>query len=556
MEEDKLQTEPQQTKLNTETDAVNPDKTNELDNTASGALTPEHKPQKKRSITVFLKWFLIVLCSLGILMGVFVWWLFYFRHFNFGHKGGDIGLIKAGIFEGTLNQFAPALDSNDSTLYLNRQMFEGLVRFEDKTNITPLLATSWRNPDPKTWIFTLKDGVHFHTGNILEPKDVVYSYEQYKQNSSFDYVTATIKSVTAISNHEVKIVTTTVDPVLLNRLVDMFIVDSSANGKADPRYGTGPYEQKPHTTATASHIELSGFREYHLAPVHVKEIHVTVYPEDQLSQVTKDFLLGRLNIVGFVPSEVMDTAQSLNFKSGSKEDSSVYEIGFNTKKVGSPVQKLKVRQAIRDAIDVPMLLKAIGRDKTGTLANQVLTPDIPGYNPDIQNQTVNKEEARKLLAEAGYGQGAHITLTVFSAAEDAGREIARQLEEVGIMVDLDVRDDVAKLQQDLQNGQLEAFYYAETTSLLDGSDVLSKVAQTANYDNPQFKENLTKSNGTLEAGKRLGYLEEASNLLVDDVVAVPLYSNKSLWIMDKAYDMPEDTLVSGLGVYIYKTTLP
>src|SRR5579875_2077461 len=42
---------------------------------------------------------------------------------------------------------------------------EPLIWFNEATSQNePLLATSWTNPDPNTWVFILRQGVKFHDG--------------------------------------------------------------------------------------------------------------------------------------------------------------------------------------------------------------------------------------------------------------------------------------------------------------------------------------------------------------------------------------------------------
>lgn len=499
---------------------------------------------------------MLVIALLTVFVLSLAAWI-YTRHLNitFGSNNKDVGIIRAAVFEGDLSQFAPTMGNDDATLYLNRQMFEGLVRFEDQTKITPWLATSWSNPDDMTWIFKLKQGVKFHTGNIMTAKDVVYSYNQIKQNSAYSYVFSTIKDVQAMGDYQVKIITKTVDPVLINRLADMFIIDSTAAGKADPVYGTGPYQIKPGTTALKDQINLIAFPDYHGGHVYTHELQVHVYSGQDSANTALGFLRGSLNLIGFVPAGVVSTAKTLRFHINSKDDPSVYMLQLNTQKKDSPLANLKIRQAIYQAIDVPSLLEAIGRSDTGTIANQVLSPLIPGYNPDIQRPAQNIDAARQLVKEAGYSSGAAITLSVYSAAADAGKEIARQLAAIGINVKLDVRDDVSQLAADQTAGKLEATYFAEGSSIVDASDVFGALVGDA-YKNPAAEALMQKADNTFNSVQRLNDLKQVSQILATDVAVVPLYTNRLQWVTDKAYVMPQDELTNGFGVYLSKVQMP
>lgn len=514
-------------------------------------------PYKKHKKHLILRTFLIIAALIVfVIVSLFAW--IYLRHVNitFGSNNKDVGIIRAAVFEGDMSQFAPKLGSDDPTLYLNRQIFEGLVRFEDQTKITPWLATSWNNPDDMTWIFTLKQNVKFHTGNTMTAKDVVYSFDQLKQNSNYGYVFSTIKSVEAVGDDKVKITTKTPDPILINRLADMFIIDSTADGKADPIYGTGPYLLKPGTTATKNQINLVAFPDYHGGHIYTREVQVNVYSGEDTAGTALGFLKGNLNLIGFVPSGVVSTAKTLRFNINSKDDPSVYMIQFNTLKKGSPLANLKIRQAIYQTVDVPTLLDAIGRSDTGTISKQVIPPLIPGYNPDITRPNHDLDAARQLVKDAGYPNGTSFTLSVYSAAQDAGKEIARQLGQVGITVKLDVRDDVTQIAADQAAGKLEASYFAEGSSIVDASDVFQTVADGHNYANSAINSLMKQADSTFNPAQRLDDLKQVSKLLADDVAVVPLYTNRLQWITDKAYVMVQDELSNGFGVYLYKVQMP
>src|SRR5271167_4873017 len=56
-------------------------------------------------------------------------------------------------------------------------IFDALVRKDERYNLVPWLATTWEQPDPLTWVFHLRDGVHFQDGRPLEAEDVVWTIE-------------------------------------------------------------------------------------------------------------------------------------------------------------------------------------------------------------------------------------------------------------------------------------------------------------------------------------------------------------------------------------------
>ncbi|OZB80041.1 MAG: ABC transporter substrate-binding protein, partial [Microbacterium sp. 14-71-5] len=74
--------------------------------------------------------------------------------------------------------YAPNLDVvtdwDPATSYSNEirvmgNVYETLTRYNTTTKkVEPLLATSWKSSDDgRTWTFTLRDGVKFHSGRTL-----------------------------------------------------------------------------------------------------------------------------------------------------------------------------------------------------------------------------------------------------------------------------------------------------------------------------------------------------------------------------------------------------
>jgi peptide/nickel transport system substrate-binding protein len=83
----------------------------------------------------------------------------------------------------------------------------------------------------------------------------------------------------------------------------------------------------------------------------------------------------------------------------------------------SPLSDVKVRQAVAYAIDQDALIAAItyGLGKT----TQQLFPFGPFMNPDVVGYPYNPDEARRLLDEAGYGEGLTLTLTYNEGTQES-----------------------------------------------------------------------------------------------------------------------------------------
>ncbi len=82
--------------------------------------------------------------------------------------------------------FDPALWDSSSTSNVTRQIFSGLIGFQrGSSELKPELATAWQvSPDARTFTFSLRRGVAFHTTPYFRPSrplnadDVVFSFSR------------------------------------------------------------------------------------------------------------------------------------------------------------------------------------------------------------------------------------------------------------------------------------------------------------------------------------------------------------------------------------------
>src|SRR6218665_1838795 len=63
-------------------------------------------------------------------------------------------------------------------------VYESLVRFDDKLKIEPALAESWKITTPMVWRFNLRRGVKFHNGEAFGADDVVFTWARVNSPGS------------------------------------------------------------------------------------------------------------------------------------------------------------------------------------------------------------------------------------------------------------------------------------------------------------------------------------------------------------------------------------
>lgn len=458
----------------------------------------------------------------------------------------DIPVFRYSVLSGPLNTFYPAHSTNVDEIVLNEQIFEGLVTYRDK-KLVPNLATAWTNPEETTWLFDLKKDVKFHSGRTMTAKDVVASVDQLKQNELGDIYASTIKSVEAIGDYRVKIITDGPDPILLNRLVYVYIVDSASDEKNSPLNGTGPYTLKAGTQPTETNIVLSAFDDYHGGRAYIRELELKVIEEDEkVAEALKD---GSANLGSFSVPEALNTYRD-QFRALYVNDPTVFGLYLNHLRTG-PLQNLKVRQAMYHAIDINAFLKNI--ETTGTPASQLVVDDIPGYNDEIKRLNYDPKRSRELLAEAGYPKGFTLEFTYLekiSVLQAVAKELERQFKEVGITLK---HDPIPRGTDKFTEGLTQSYYLGYASDLLDMSDVIGGTLQTKNYNNPEVNELSQEANKVFDAPQRAVLLRRLSKKIMDDIAFIPLFNGKAGYLLDKPYVLNIDIPAASYpGVYFWR----
>ena len=104
------------------------------------------------------------------------------------------GCGKGGFSKGSQAQkssvFTYALNNNITTLDpgkvqdvdltdVIRNVYEGLVEYDENNKLVPRLAEKWEVKDGgKTYVFTLRKGVRFHNGRELKADDFKWTFER------------------------------------------------------------------------------------------------------------------------------------------------------------------------------------------------------------------------------------------------------------------------------------------------------------------------------------------------------------------------------------------
>jgi peptide/nickel transport system substrate-binding protein len=369
-------------------------------------------------------------------------------------------LADIPLFDGAPDQ------GTEGIRFAGYTVFDSLVEWDlDQTEsakkLRPALATEWSiSPTDNTrWIFKLRHGVKFQDGSDFNADAVVFTFDRATKESSPEFdATAqrqvmpfieSVKSIKKIDDYTVEVDTKHPDAFLPFSLAQFLIVSPAqweklgrdwSKFRNDPS-GTGPWKLAllvPHQRA-----ELVANTDYWDKSRIPKLDRLVLLPLPEASARAAAILSGRVDWAESPPPETIDRMKKSGIVISTTALPQFWPYTLSLLP-DSPFHDIRVRKAINLAIDrdgMVKLLRGLARPSIGNFP-----PDSPWYgNPSFKIR-YDPEEAKRLLAEAGYGPGHPLNLKFAISTAGSGQMyplvmnefVQENLRAVGVNLDLQV----------------------------------------------------------------------------------------------------------------------
>jgi oligopeptide transport system substrate-binding protein len=472
----------------------------------------------------------------------------------------DLVIIN-GIEPETLD---PALIQGVAEMRITSALFEGLTRLNPKTALPePGLAARWEmSPDGLTYTFHLRSNLVWSTGEPITAGDVVYSWiraltpatasiyagQLFYLTNAEDFNAGRITDPSLVGVHAIDPLTVRVElnsPTAFFLDLCAFQTLAVVPRQAIEKYGDNWLMERPVPSSGAytlvtwrlnDKIRLRRNPRYWDA-ANTKTELVDFLPIGSPTTALNLYETGAADIVwdkAMVPAELLDVLlKRPDFH--SYPILGTYFIRCNVTK--KPFDDPRVRRALALAIDKERLTTKIMR--AGELpADHFTPPGIAGYQPP-KGPGCNPEEARRLLAEAGYpgGKGFPRFEYMFNAAAGGAAKIHEQVavelqqmwrDELGI--DMELRQvewkvflaDEDKLDYELDRASWIGDYNDPDTFLnLFMSD---NANNRTGWKNARYDGLMREADRQVDPAKRERLLQEAETMLIrDESPVIPLF---------------------------------
>ena len=351
-----------------------------------------------------------------------------------------------------------SLSSDPTSLFLPRaadrtasnaawSLYNSLVWIDDNGEVVPALAERWEvSEDGTEYVFYLREGVSFHNGEPFTAESVLATWETGKDPSN-DYasVYAEADSVEVLDDYTVRITTPEPNAAFMTRLATSwgmvppeYIREVGIDGFERDPVGTGPFRFVSRTAGDRVVTEANpDYWEEGLPKVERLVYRVIPDASTRLAAIQT----GEIHIANRLTADQVATLERLaDVEVVSYLNDRVYYVGFKNigAGVGTPLEDVRVRQALNYATNRPGIVQAIFAGQANEIAGFVVEGNL-GYDPELmQPYPYDLERARELLAEAGYPDGFDIAMGCpadgYININEVCLAIQRSLAQVGVEV--------------------------------------------------------------------------------------------------------------------------
>jgi oligopeptide transport system substrate-binding protein len=486
-------------------------------------------------------------------------------------------IFNINLDEG-LTSLDPAFCRNHNTIWMDNQIYNGLVQINDSLKTTPCIAKNWEiSADGKVYTFHLRNDVNFQDdshfkngiGRKVIAKDFCYSFSRLvdpKVASSGSWIFSDKitgkQAFEALNDSTFRITLKQPFAPFITMLTAQYcsvvpheVVEFYGKDFRSHPVGTGPFKFKYWKEGEVM-VLLKNEKYWEKdstgkALPYLDAMRATFIDDKQTSFM--EFIKKNLDffndIDGSYRDDILTKSGHITQKYNGKF---VLQTGpyLNTMYLGmlvdttlpivkhSPLRILKIRQAINYAIDKQKLIKYL-RNSLGTPGNQGFVPaGMPGFSEtDVKGYSFNPAKSRQLLAEAGYPDGKNmpaITLTTTVAYHNLIEYIQGELERAGIKTRIEVTQGASLREMVAKNG-INFFYGSWIADYPDGENYLSlfysknKIPFGPNYtgfNNAEFDKLFEQAYHVKSDDERYALYRKMDNIIMSNAPVVVLYYDK------------------------------
>lgn len=442
-----------------------------------------------------------------------------------------------------------------------RDLFEGLVSANPDGSIAPRLAESWQQKDNTVWTFHLRPGITWSDGTAITAGDVVWSWQRLvdpktlspyaSYPGSMHIVNAEeiaqgkkapdALGVKALDDRTLQVTLTQPNAVFLSMLdhyvmvpIDPVLVKRFGEKWIQPAHIVTSGAYKPVQWVVNERIVAERNAKY-WDNEHTVINKVTYLPITSEASDVNRYKAGEIDIVYTVPiNQFAQLKTTLGSELNVSPQLATGYYQFNTTK--APFNDARVRLALNMGLDKDIIAgKVLGQGQIP--AWLVSQPEIGGVKinePEYASWPREKRlaEAKKLLAEAGFGENHPLSFNLLYNTSESLKRVAiaaSSMWKKNLGVEAKLQNQEWKTMLDtMHTGNFDVVRYSWIADYDDASSFLNNFRtgdsqNTAKYSNKDFDQALLDASKASSVAKRGEFYQKAEDILAKDVPTIPVY---------------------------------
>ena len=378
-------------------------------------------------------------------------------------------VLRIGMTAADIPQMTGAPDNGfEGYRFCGYTLYDALCNWDlssatQSSDVVPALAESWQvdEADKTKWTFKLRQGVKFHDGSPFNADAVVWNYDKLLNKSApqFDarqvgligFRIPSVKTVKKIDDYTIEITTPAPDAFIPYQVVYIPIASPTQWEKLGKDWakvneqpsGTGPFKVDKYVQR--QRVEFVANKEYWDKNRVPKTERVVLLPLPEANSRTSALLSGQVDWIEQPSPDAVPQLKSASMNLVSNGYPHIWPYHPSVLD-NSPFHDIRVRKAINLAIDRDGIVKLMGG--LALPARGHVLPESPWFGKPSFELKYDPDQAKKLLADAGYGPGKPLTIKFAISASGSGQMlplpmneyVQQNLADIGVKLEFDVTE--------------------------------------------------------------------------------------------------------------------